>query len=123
MCSVPLTRTKKQELVRFRDKINKTSVRALQIRAEILGQDEDDTIENFVTSSILLANNLTSRLGPEEERGENKFMINGIKRNVRKENLKLFINASLQTNIGDFHVDRERKLAFFTCSAEVGVKG
>ena len=83
------------------DKVKKTSARAVEIGRELLGNEDLEAVVNFVNSSELMANKLDEKIGPEEDRdvGENKFLITGIDKHVRKESLQIFIKANFHTDI------------------------
>ena len=122
MRTVPLTRNKKQEIGRFTRKIQKTAVRALGIRTEIMINDDDNVVGNFIESTRLLADSLIDVIGGEEINCENKFMVNiGSKTNEKE--LMLWLRAKLEAKITEFYLDRAKKVAIFTATAEEGKKG
>ena len=63
--TVPLSRTKRQELVRLMHRVMKISTRAKLIGAELLGPEESKTIGTFANSSEELVKNLKRKLGQE----------------------------------------------------------
>ena len=122
MRTVPLTRNKKQEIGRFTRKIQKTAVRALGIRTEIMINDDDNVVGNFIVSTRLLADSLIDVIGGEEINCENKFMVNVGSKTNEKE-LMLWLRAKLEAKITEFYLDRAKKVAIFTATAEEGKKG
>ena len=122
MRTVPLTRNKKQEIGRFTRKIQKTAVRALGIRTEIMINDDDNVVGNFIESTRLLADSLIDVIGGEEINCENKFMVNVGSKTNEKE-LMLWLRAKLEAKITEFYLDRAKKVAIFTATAEEGKKG
>ena len=122
MRTVPLTRNKKQEIGRFTRKIQKTAVRALGIRTKIMINDDDNVVGNFIESTRLLADSLIDVIGGEEINCENKFMVNVGSKTNEKE-LMLWLRAKLEAKITEFYLDRAKKVAIFTATAEEGKKG